>query len=134
MTVEADLIGYLLADSGVAAIVGTRITPVSRTQGDPLPALTVTRVSGAPLYADEGEVGLTNARIQVDSWGSTYTSAKDLAAAVLTRLSAVQDVLQGSTTFIYITMDNEQDFREGGAGEPEYLFRVSQDFIVWTGG
>lgn len=134
MTLEGALIQYLLAGAGVTAIVGDRVTPISRTQGDPLPAVTVTRVSGAPLYADDGEVGLTNARVQVDSWAETATAARDLSDAVRTRLSAVQDVLQSGVTFIYIMLDNEQDFREGGSQEPDYLFRVSQDFIVWTGG
>jgi hypothetical protein len=132
MSVEVAIIDYLLAGSAVAAIIGTRIFPLTRPQGSALPALTVTRISGAPVYASDGEAGLLDARLQIDSYAETYTAAKDLAAAVTNRLSAVQDVVQSGVTLIYVMLDSEQDLREGGSGEFEYLFRVRQDFIVWS--
>jgi hypothetical protein len=134
VNVETAVINYLLAGSAVAAIVGTRVYPVTRPQGSSLPAVTVTRISGGPLYADDGEVGLDNARLQVDSWGTTYAAAKDLAAAVGDRLSAVRDISQSGVTIRYAMLDTEQDLREPGTDDYEYLFRTRQDYIVWTGG
>jgi hypothetical protein len=132
--VETAVINYLLAGAAITTIVGTRVYPVARPQGSPLPAITVTRISGGPLYADDGEVGLDNARLQVDSWGTTYAAAKDLAMVVGDRLSAVRDVSQSGVTIRYAMLDAEQDLRESGADEYEYLFRTRQDYIVWTGG
>lgn len=129
---EKDLIALLLASTSVTAIAGNRVTPVARTQGDPLPAVVIQRISGAPEYADDGEVGLQNARMQIDCWALDYAGAKDLAAAVTQELSAKRDVTQGATTFIYILLDDVRDNREPGYGNPEYLFRTSLDFIVWT--
>lgn len=129
--VEQAVIQYLLAGAGVVALVGNRISP-TRTQGGALPALTITRISGGPEYADDGKVGLLESRLQIDCYASDYTAAKTLAIAVTERLSAVRDVVQDGVTFLYITLDNEQDFREGGAGNFEYLFRVCLDFLVWS--
>lgn len=130
-TVEQALIQYLLDDAPLVALVDVRISP-TREQGGALPALTLTRISGAPEYADDGEVGLQEARVQIDCWASTYGEAKNVAIAVTNRLSAVRDVVQDGLTFLYITLDNEQDFREGGSENFEYLHRVCLDFLVWS--
>lgn len=130
---EADLISMLLASAGVAALVSDRVTPVSRTQGSTLPAITVQRISGAPEYAADGEVGLLNARVQVDCWGSDYGDSKLLAAAVINELSAVRDVIgTAGTKFIFILLENERDFRETGANDAEYLNHTALDFMIWT--
>lgn len=128
---EEALIAHLLADAGVTALVGARVFPGSLPQKLDMPALVFTRVDGAPLYADDGEVGLEDPRIQIDCWGLTYTAAKLLARAVVERLSAFDGTV-GATTFQYIMLDAERDFREGGSNNAEYLYRTSLDFTVWN--
>src|SRR4030067_2432097 len=86
--VEAATIAYLLGDSAIGALINPRVYPLARPQGSAFPAIPLTRISGGPLYADDGEVGLLDARLQIDSYAVTYTAAKDLAAAVANRLSA----------------------------------------------
>lgn len=124
---EKDLIALMLA-----LLPGATVTPVARTQGSPLPAVVIQRVSGGPEYADDGEVGLLGARVQVDCWGETYAAAKDQAIAVRGALSALRDRVQGATTFIYVTLEDERDTREPGYNNAEYLFRTSLDFDVWS--
>ncbi len=128
---EAAFIGILTAAAGVSAIVGTRVYPQSRPQGSLYPSLTCTRISGGPLYDDDGEVGLENARIQVDCWAEDYGAAKDLARAVRGVLSAFEGVA-GSVDFRYIMLDDERDLRESGGNVAEYPFRTVLDFNVWT--
>ncbi len=134
MTVDVEIavINYLLAAATVAAVVVDRIYPLARPQASMLPAATVRRISGGPLYADDGEVGLLDARLQIDSYATTYAAAKDLAKLVSDQLSAVRDVVQSGTTVLYAMLDSEQDLREGGSDEFEYLYRVRQDYRVWT--
>ncbi len=129
---EKDLIGLLLANAPIVAIVGDRVTPLARTQGAALPAIVVQRIGNGPEYADDGEVGIESARVQIDCWAETYGAAKDLSGAVRDALSALADVIQGSTTFLYIVLEEERDLREPGGNAPEYLFRVSMDFLVWS--
>jgi hypothetical protein len=127
---EEGIIARLLATSGVTALVSTRIFPGRRPQASALPSIVLTTISGAPLYSDDGEAGLASARIQIDCWGATYTSAKTVARAVKAALSAfVGDA--GGITFQNILVDAERDFSEGGADAAEYLHRTNLDLIVW---
>jgi hypothetical protein len=131
LPMEAAFIALILSDPAVAAIAGSRVFPMSRPQGSVLPAITSTRISGGPLYADEGEVGLEYARIQVDCWASTYGAAKLLAQAVTGRLSGFEGTIAGKV-FQDISLDLEQDLREGGGDAAQYPFRTALDFIVWV--
>ena len=125
---EEAIIARLLADAGVAAIVGTRVFPGMRPQGSALPAAVLNRISGGPLYADDGEVGLEQARIQIDCWADTYTAAKKLARAVTACLSAFDGTV-GTTTFEFIELDIERDLQEGGGDAASYPFRTALDFL-----
>jgi hypothetical protein len=128
---EEEIIAKLLATSGVSLLVAARVYPVSRPQGSALPAITLGRISGAPLYADDGETGLETSRVQIDCWGATYTSAKTVARAVVASLSAFVGSSCG-VDFKYVLLDAERDIRESGANSEEYPFRTSLDFIVWN--
>jgi hypothetical protein len=127
---EHGIIQRLLASGGVTGLVSTRIYPGRRPQASALPAIDVASVSGAPIYTDQGEAGLATARIEVNCWGATYTSAKQVAHAVTAALSAFFGESAG-VTFQYVLKDAERDLSEGGGNAAEYLFRTSVDFLVW---
>jgi hypothetical protein len=123
----SQLMTILLGASAITTITGARIWPGSIPQGEPLPALVVNRISGRPLYADDGETGLEENRVQIDCYALTYTLAESLRAAVQSTLSAyVADAV-----FPYIMLDVTRDLRDGGSKESEYPFRISMDFIIW---
>lgn len=124
-----ELLRTLLAgSSALTTLVGERLQWGFREQATALPAVTLTKISGGPLYADEGEVGLGENRVQIDCWASSFTSATAVARAV-------KDVLSGyfDANFRYIALDAERDMREGGANQEEYEYRVSMDFIILHG-
>lgn len=127
---EEGLIAKLLADGGVAALVSTRVFPGRRPQASPLPAIVLHTISGEPIYTDQGEAGLASARVQFDCWGETYASAKGVARAVKSALSAFVGQA-GGVTFQNILVDAERDFSEGGSDAAEYLYRTNLDLIVW---
>jgi hypothetical protein len=120
----------LLATAGVTALVSSRVYCGARPQAGALPDIIINRISGAPVYTDDGESGIASARLQIDCWGQTYGSAKNVARAVIASLSAFFGTV-GSTTFQYVLLDAERDFREGGSDAAEYPFRTNVDFIVW---
>jgi hypothetical protein len=128
---EQGIIARLLTTNSIISLVSTRVYPGSRPQGSALPAIVLNRISGGPLYADDGEVGLEQARIQVDCWAATYSAAKLLARAVKASLSAFEGTV-GETTFQLIELDIEQDLREGGGDAADYPFRTALDFLVWA--
>jgi hypothetical protein len=127
---EEAIILKLLQTSGVAAKVGTRIYPGARPQASALPAIAINRISGAPLYADDGETGLAESRLQIDCWAGTYSEAKLTARAVIDSLSAFVGTV-GGVTFPTIMLDAERDLLEPGLNAAEYLFHTSLDFIIW---
>lgn len=127
---EEALIAKLLADGGLAALVSNRIYPVARPQGSMLPSIAVAIVSNVPVYANDGEAGIAEARVQIDCWGATYGSVKMVARAVTASLSAFFGTVDGRV-FQYVLLDAERDSRESGSNAPEYLFRTQLDFRVW---
>ena len=126
---EEALIAKLLADVGVAALVSTRVYVGARPQASLLPAIVVNVVSAIPSYSDDGEDGIEDARVQIDCWGETYSSAKLVSRAVKTALSAFDGIVSG-ITFRFISLDLEHDLRESGADTADFPFRTSLDFIV----
>lgn len=133
---EETFVNHLLASSGLTALVGPRITWAKRPQASALPSIVLHRIAGAPLYADEGEVGLSSARIQVDIWAkdaggeSGYLIAKRVAREMLALMTPAARFSSGNFIFSACFLENEQDSFERGAGGDE-LYRVRQDFIIW---
>jgi hypothetical protein len=124
---EAALIAKLLATSGVTALVSTRINWSRRPQGEALPSIVLTRISGQPDVHHGGASGLVESRVQADCWGSTYKTAKDVARAVQTAITA-QGFTQGTIRFDVILLDSERDdtFDESGVA----YFRTSLDLMI----
>lgn len=124
---EASLIAKLLATAGVTALVGQRINWSRRPQGQALPAIVLTRVSGLPDVHHAGASGLVESRVQVDCWGASYGSAKAVARAVEAAVTA-QTFTQGAIRFDVILVDSERD--STFEVTPDTLYRTSLDLMV----
>lgn len=107
----------LIADSAVAAIAGSRISPVYRSQDVPVPAVTLSNVGKSPINALNTYAGIDSNRVQADCWADTYTQARQLAEAVRNAMQTAGHLLEF-----------EADDRDDPSGQ----FRVIQDFYVWT--
>lgn len=127
---EEAVIARMLADAAISGLVVARVYPGARPQGSPLPANVFNKISGAPVYADDGEQRLFVARVQIDSWDLTYAGAKTLARAVKNCLSGFVGY-QSGISFRNVMIENERDLREAGSNEAQYEFRTSVDFIIW---
>jgi hypothetical protein len=125
--VERSIIDWLEADASITA----DIRPIARPQGDQSAAVCVQRISGGMTYADDGETGLTNCRIQIDTYASSYASAKTIAKTVLARMNSAVDQVVSGVTFRSVALDSEQDIWEGPLS---YERRVSQDYIIISEG
>lgn len=123
---EAALIAKLLAATGVTALVSTRINWSRRPQGSALPAIVLHRIDGTPDVHHAGASGLVVSRVQVDCWAASYGSAKAVARAVETAITA-QTFTQGAIRFDVILIDSERD---DSTDETTPLFRTSLDLMV----
>lgn len=123
--IEETIIDTLLGAAAVTAVVSTRVYPGAAPQGAVLPLLVVNKITGGPLYADDGEVGLERFRFQIDGYAESYTATKAIELAVRSTLSAMR-----TQAVPYAELDAVRDLQDGGAGETAYPFRVSMDFMI----
>lgn len=124
---EEALVAHLLAQSGITAVSGQRITWGRRTQGAALPAIVLHRIDGNRDYHLSGASGLVASRVQVDCWANTFAAAKLAARAVEAAVSGAH-FTQGQTRFDAILIADERDDSEDVNGAP--LFRTSLDLAV----
>ncbi|MBI6628327.1 DUF3168 domain-containing protein [Pontibaca salina] len=122
---EKEFRALLLADSGVSALVGTRIDWGARPQGAPLPAIVLHTVSDVSGHTLDGPWALTTGRVQVDCYADSYGAAKALGRAVRAALDGTRS---GNINAVFY--QNSRDGREGGTNEADRPFRVSMDFLV----
>ena len=93
-TIEEAIYAHLTGNSGVAALVSTRIYPLTIPQDIALPAIAYQRISGPRIAAHDGPTGVARARIQITCQAPTYAAAKGLAMAVRQAL----DTFSGEVT------------------------------------
>jgi len=130
---ETRMIAKLKATSAVTDLVSTRIRPLLRKQGAALPAITYQRISTIPCNASVGEANVAWARVQVNSFASTYAGAKALAAAVKACLSGWTDT-GGSPSVIMSHWEGDSDLPEDvQPGQDLQVHGVAQEYLIEYG-
>lgn len=125
----------IAADSGVQALVGTRVYQLKLPQRPTLPAIRVQLIDEPESYHLRGDVDLTRARVQVDAYvWEVGVTGYDPYASVEAVADAARDALVGEP----FTSGGRSGsaFRETRTvlyeGEELRLIRVTQDFTVWS--
>lgn len=120
---------YLLADPTVSGLVGGyRIHHARLPQDQVEPSVVYTKVSETGDYHLQGDSGLGQLRMQIDSWAQDSDSATVLANAVYDRLTGAKDVVD-SVNIKGVFLANGRDDYDSLT----QLFRISRDFIIWYG-
>ena len=78
-----DLRDYLLAQPSVSSLVGTRIVPDALPQESLLPGCDIELVNTSHDHYLGGLAGMANSTVAIDCYGSTRSSAHEVAAAVM---------------------------------------------------
>ena len=86
MSIETTLYSTLTGDSGVTALVDTRVYPNLAPEGAAHPLVTYQVVSGGREATIPGVGDAVRKRIQLSCHANTYSSAKAVAAAVIAAL------------------------------------------------
>jgi hypothetical protein len=107
----------------VALVPASRINWGAHPQGQPLPGVVLTVVSGAEGLTLQGPDGLSQGRVQVDCYAPAYADAKAVSRVIVTRLHGLR-----SGGFRLVRHVATRDSREGGTNEAERPYRVSLDF------
>ncbi len=109
-------------------LAGVRVYP--RTPQNPtLPLIRYTRLTTTRNLALDGNVGVTEASIQVDCMARSYSDAKTLADSVRTILHGYTGAWSTLTARL-VKLETENDFAEQDGDRVTH--RVVQRYRVWT--
>ena len=126
MSIAADIVAFLLADSTLGGLIGTRLYPLKLPQDPTMPAITYQWISGARVHSTDGASGLSSPRIQFDCWALTYLEAEAVFEALRKRLDGFQGTA-GASRIQAAFFESERDLYDDEAR----LYRRSTDFFVW---
>lgn len=123
---EEALTAFLLADVNVHARLGGRIMWGLSEQGlSTRPFAVLQHVGSTPTYTMASVVNYESARIQIDVYSDTYSTARLAARAVEACLSGLRN-----EEFLGIFCQGNQDFTDQDDSDQTPLYRVSSDYIV----
>lgn len=82
------LIDMMIADANVSAIAGARIYEGKSPDAPKYPFVTVNKISGLRQYTNDGDAGIEDAVIQIDTWADTsWEKVVQLKDAIVTLFS-----------------------------------------------
>jgi hypothetical protein len=104
--IEEALTTYLLAQSGLTALIGGRFFPDLLEDDATLPAVVYLNISDVKDHTLDGQLALESPVIQFTAYATTKSAAKAVAAQLKTALSDYHGTLSGITVQ-YIKLLNE---------------------------
>jgi hypothetical protein len=124
--VEEALRARLLANTAIAAIVGTKVTWGDRPQNKDLPALVLLLVVPGRDYTHQGADGLTGARVQIEAYGKSAIQSAQLQGLVTAEMEDPKTL--GSVRF---DMCFQQGGPDGGVVDLEGGGKAYQRLSDW---
>lgn len=123
---ESGIQKLVTSASTFTALAGNRFFPVLLPEAAPLPAATYQLITTRPLYVLDERVNFTQARIQIDTWASTYSDAKLLMEAINTSLDDFTGTLTDGTKVLGVQLLTSSDGYESDA----LIYRCSADYLI----
>lgn len=123
--IEEALVYRLKNHSGVAALVGTRVYPLTIPQDCTFPAACYQMISGQSGQVHGGRSGVLSRRYQVTSFSDSYASVKRLAQQVMLALDGISGYFSPEVVLrcqLILELD--------AFDEESRVYRVIQDFMV----
>ncbi len=102
MSIEADMVTYILTLTAITDIIGTRIYYQKLPDDATLPAVTYNRISSPRSRTHSGDSNLSKPRIQYSCWGITPISVMNLADAFEDEFKSFSGTAGSSTVYATI--------------------------------
>lgn len=118
---------YALADSTLAATIGSQLAINSGEQGQSFPYAVFTDVSFSTGYNLDGPDGCRQSRLQIDVWATTRKATVNAREAFLTRFDGLRGQM-GSHTFVQMC---ELADARGGFDPDEKVYHQQMDFMFY---
>jgi len=130
VTLEEIIRKQLLSHAPLAALIGTRIYPVTYPQDAALPVVVYQRTASGPEYSHDGPAGVAESRFQISAFGKTYAEARQTATEVRRALNpweAHQEIVNG-TLIGSVVLENELDLYNPNDVESESDYQVLGEY------
>jgi hypothetical protein len=127
---EAGLQHLITSTNEFTTVAGSRLFPLLLPDNPALPSATYQRITATPLYALDGRIQFTEARIQFDTWAADYGQAKQLMDAINTAIDNFSGQLSDGTKVFGIQLDTCTDLYE----ESARIYRCSADYLIQYAG
>jgi len=119
-------IRYILVNDDTVKAITTRCYPVALPQSPQYPLILYTKITGMRDHHLQGPSGHAHPRLQIESWGESYSGAKTLATAIREALDGYSGIVSG-VSIGSILIDSERDIYE-----PELkIYRIVTDYFIW---
>lgn len=131
MSVLNALRHYIISDSAVSALIGSRFYPTALPQKPKLPAVTYQLISGTRRATMRHDDNLPAKRIQIDAWSPSADEAYDVAEAIREVFHYyVRGEIGDSPDLVMVVgvllLDERADYEAD-----TMLHRISRDYLVF---
>jgi hypothetical protein len=123
----------LVANTAVAAVVGTRVFPVLAPASADIPFLTYRRSGVQRQHTLSGPMGMPTVILSLDMYAETYEAVRELADKCRVCLDGYGTAQSDSIVVNNVSLDNESDgFVQLAGGDTPPVYSVSQTYsIIW---
>jgi hypothetical protein len=129
--VEADLRTYVLAQTEISALIGSRMYLQKAPQGASLPLIIFSLQRSSPNHHLRGYSGVTEDTIEIECQSYTDVGAKDLKEKVRKKLQGYRGVM--GSTFVnscFIT-DESDHYTDRSDASDKGIFIALLEFTTW---
>lgn len=134
MEIETALRNYLLAQNSITttAGVGQRIYFEHADQSVAKPYIVIERTSDPGEHTSDGPVAMGSQSVIIGCYGTTWTSARDVAAAVKAALDGLTGIIGGAggLTLNPVFYENQDSGYDADVG----LYYVDQEYLCQVEG
>ena len=102
MSIEADMVTYILTRTAITDIIATRIYYQKLPEFPTLPAIVYNRISSLRSRTHDGDSNLSKPRIQYSIWADTDTAVMALADAFEDEFKSFSGTAGSSTVYATI--------------------------------
>jgi hypothetical protein len=129
MQLEESLYTYLSTDSGISALISTRVYPEVAPQSASAPFLVYQRITTQRIHTMSADQGFVMATMQFTVWDNTITSARSVSEAVRAALQNHSGLTGGvgGVTINATLMENEINLYD----EKTKSFGVAQEYNIF---
>lgn len=116
-------------NSALTAVVSTRINPLRIPQGSSFPAISYQLISVIPNPSKSGASKSDFARVQINSFGTTYQSAVQVADLVRLAMEKTLPATFNSVVVQSCEFDSEVHMTDDNA-DYAGIYHIAQDYII----